>query len=165
MSGSQIHLTPDELASVSSLIVRGTPDGRTTLEKRPATTSDYPASRVESDNDLVQFVDRITFRVDEYYKGDGPLVIPIMLSAPSELPSADAIRLEDCASYVLFLFQPDSAEGRSYWDGGYLVQGLGQGVWTVNGNSAVRGDGTGEIVELSRFNALIPAPDRGPSGT
>ena len=164
-SGIQIHHTLDELASVSDLIVKGAPVSRTTLEKRPATTSDYPASRVSLDRNLIHYVDKITFRVDEYYKGDGPRTIPIMLSAPSALGSENAISLEDGESYVLFLFQPDSVEGRSYWDNGYLVQGLGQGVWTVKGNLATRGDASQESVELARFNTLIPDPDQRRDGT
>ena len=151
-TGLQIHMTLDELASVSALIVKGVPVGRTTLEKKPATTSDYPASRVAIDRDLIHYVDKVTFRVDEYYKGDGPQTIPIMLDALSLLRPGKEISLEDGEAYVLFLFQPDTAEGRSYWNQGYLIQGLRQGVWTVEGNSAVRADGSRETVELARFS-------------
>ena len=116
----------------------------TTVEKRPAVeTSDAytPAAKIRY-ADLVVNIDKITFRVDEYYKGAGSDEITIM--ADPEVRT-----LEPGVTYVLFLFQSPSPEGRTYWENGYLIQGW-QGLWKTEGTNAVR-VADSETVALDKF--------------
>ena len=62
------------------------------------------------------------------------------------------VSIDKGVSYVLYLFRPDSVEGKAYWDQGYLVQGLKQGVWIGNGDTATREVGDERSVPLSRFS-------------
>ena len=69
--------------------------------------------------------------------------------------SGDEIVLQEGVPYILFLFRPDSEEGKAYWDYGYLVQG-NQGVWIVKGDRAVREFGFDSETDLplTRFSDL-----------
>ena len=146
--GLEVRLTVAEMMDASDLVVRGEPIGRTTVRKRPATTSDYPEHLKLRHAHLIQELEKVSFRVEEYYKGDGPQVIPVTVE-PSILT------LEQGTAYVLFLFQPATAEGRAYFDQGFLIHGF-QGLWTVKGDTVIRGPRGGEttlrLSYLSRLN-------------
>ena len=160
IGGTQLILTIDELTAVSDLIVRGAPTDQVTMQKNPAQSPDYPEGLVSRDRDVMQEIKQVSFRVDEYYKGEGPESISIMMDAALTDPAVRAISLQEGVSYVLFLFQPDSAEGKAYWNQGYLIQGIQQGVWEVNGDVAVRAVGSERSLELNQFEdlPLTPAP-------
>ena len=160
IGGTQLILTIDELTAVSDLIVRGSPTDQVTMQKNPAQSPDYPEGLVSRDRDVMQEIKQVSFRVDEYYKGEGPESISIMMDAALTDPAVRAISLQEGVSYVLFLFQPDSAEGKAYWNQGYLIQGIQQGVWEVNGDVAVRAVGSERSLELNQFEdlPLTPAP-------
>ena len=70
-----------------------------------------------------------------------------------------AVSLVTETSSVLYLFEPDSDEGKAYWQG-YLVQGLQQGVWVVDGDTATRQVGEERTVPLSRFSEAESTPDK-----
>ncbi len=124
------------------------------MQKNPAQSPDYPEGLVSRDRDVMQEIKQVSFRVDEYYKGEGPESISIMMDAALTDPAVRAISLQEGVSYVLFLFQPDSAEGKAYWNQGYLIQGIQQGVWEVNGDVAVRAVGSERSLELNQFEDL-----------
>ena len=149
IAGSYLVVSLKELIDASELVVRGSPTGRTTVYKSPAESPGYPADLKVLDKDVIDVVDRVTFRVDEYYKGSGPSEIPVWASPRDREPAAgdrrprmivasgDEIVLEEGVPYILFLFRSPSEEGKAYWDYGYLVHGI-QGVWIVKGDRAVR---------------------------
>ena len=144
--GSQIILTLDELKEASELVVRGSPTAVTAIQKS-VVSSDYPADLRSLHAEQVHDIDKITFRVDEYYKGTGPKEITIMVSTSKN----DLFGVNVGNSYVLYLFQSESAEGKAYWDQAYLVQGLAQGVWTVDGENATRQIGDVRSRALTKF--------------
>ena len=152
IGGGYIILPLGELTDVSELVVRGCPTGRTTVRKSPAESADYPADLKVLDKDVIQVVDRVTFRVDEYYKGSGPSEIPVWVGTRFGEP---LISLKEGVPYVLFLFRPDSEEGKAYWDHGYLVHG-NQGVWIAKEDRAVREFGLDSETDLplTRFSDL-----------
>ena len=158
IGGTQLILTIDELTAVSDLIVRGSPTDQVTMQKNPAQSPDYPEGLVSRDRDVMQEIKQVSFRVDEYYKGEGPESISIMMDAVLTDPAVRAISLQEGVSYVLFLFQPDSAEGKAYWNQGYLIQGIQPGVWEVNGDVAVRAVGSERSLELNQFEDLPLTP-------
>ena len=97
-------------------------------------------------------IKKMTFRVDEYYMGQGPEEITIMV----DTTGGSYISLALGTSYVLYLF-----EGGEYWDNSYLVQALQQGVWVVDGDSATRQVGDVRTVPLSRFSEPPRSPPEG----
>ena len=101
----EIATSVAQIGDFSDLVVRGSVVSSTTVEKRPAVeTSDAytPAAKIRY-ADLVVNIDKITFRVDEYYKGAGSDEITIM--ADPEVRT-----LEPGVTYVLFLSQSPTAE-------------------------------------------------------
>ena len=58
--------------------------------------------------------------------------------------------LEPGVTYVLFLSQSPTAEGRTYWENGYLIKGW-QGLWKVEGTNAVRTKDS-KAVALDKFS-------------
>ena len=152
--GMQILLTVEELREASELVVKGSPTGRMSLQKVFADSPDYPEHLVTAFPDQLHNIEEISFRVDEYYKGVGPQKISVMMDADL----ADDLALEERVDYVLFLFRPDTAEGRAYWNEGYLVQGLRQGLWTVDGDRAVREVGDEKSLALTQFTETPATP-------
>ena len=150
----QILLTVEELREASEMVVKGSPTGRTSLQKVFADSPDYPEHLATAFPDQLHNIEQISFRVDEYYKGAGPQNISIMVDAGL----ADDITLKEGVDYVLFLFQPDTAEGRAYWNEGYLIQGLLQGLWTVDRDRAVREVGDEKSLALTQFTETPATP-------
>lgn len=146
-----IHLSLEQLVDVSELVVKGSPVGKTTLNKRPAQSADYPSHLRALHADLTQQIGKTSFRVDQYYKGSGPSEIFVMSDDSTLYPWVD---IEEGTDYVLFLFRPDSDEGKTYWEHGYLIQGV-QGLWTVKGDKAVRDDGFVNSMGVSELVDLI----------
>ena len=140
----EIATSVAQIGDFSDLVVRGSVVSSTTVEKRPAETSDAytPAAKIQY-ADLVVNIDKITFRVDEYYKGSGGSEITIM--ADPEVRT-----LDPGVTYVLFLSQSPTAEGRTYWENGYLIEGW-QGLWKVEGTNAVRTKDS-KAVALDKFS-------------
>ena len=133
-----------QIGDFSDLVVRGSVVSSTTVEKRPAVeTDDYTAAAKERYANLVVNLDKFTFHVDEYYKGSGGNEITIMADPSSWT-------LESDVSYVLFLFQSPTPEGRTYWENGYLIHGW-QGLWKVEETNAVRVEDS-ETVALDKFS-------------
>ena len=143
--GLQIVLSLEDLAATSELVVKGSPVSQTSVEKVIAVGSDYPDDLRALHAGLVQRINKVSFRVDEYYKGTGSSEILVMLSEESIL--------QEGTDYVLFLFRSDTDEGKAYWDYGYLIQGS-QGLWTVSGDRAARSAGSLRDVPLTRFSNL-----------
>ena len=125
IGGIEILAPLRELTDESELVVRGSPTGRTTVYKKPAESPDYPADLKVLHKDVIQVVDRVTFRVDEYYKGSGPSEIPVWVSArdggpaasdrrPRILVSGSKIFLKEGVPDDPFLFRPASDEGKAY---------------------------------------------------
>ena len=156
--GSQLLLPLDELKEVSKLLVRGSPTASSTIQKALTGSSDYPEDLKALHSGQTLDINKITFRVDEYYKGEGASEITIMV----DTTGGSAVSLDTETSYVLYLFQPDSEEGKAYWDQGYLVQGLQQGVWVVDGDTATRQVGEERTVPLSRFSEAESTPESTP---
>ncbi len=141
--GSYVLVTLDELREVSHLVVRGSVTASTDIQKGLTDAPDYP-DHLRPLHDGVQLdIKKMTFRVDEYYKGQGTEEITIMV----DTTGGSYISLDVGTSYVLYLF-----EGGEYWDHSYLVQGLQQGVWVVDGDSATRQDGDVVTLPLPRFS-------------
>ena len=88
-------------------------------------------------------IKQVTFRVDEYYKGEGSAEVTIMV----DTTGGALVSLDVGTPYVLYLF-----EGGEFWDQGYLVQALQQGVWVVDGDNATRQVGEVKTVPLSHFS-------------
>ena len=153
--GSQLLLPLDELKEVSTLVVRGSPTASSTIQKALTGSSDYPQDLRALHSGQTLNINKITFRVDEYYKGEGASEITIMV----DTTGGSAVSLVTETSYVLYLFEPDSDEGKAYWQG-YLVQGLQQGVWVVDGDTATRQVGEERTVPLSRFSEAESTPDK-----
>lgn len=151
--GMQIVLPLEDLAAASELVVKGSPVSQTSVEKDLAVGQDYPADLKTLHAGLVQQIDKVSFRVDEYYKGTGPSEIFVMLNADSGTGSGSNSSLQEGTDYVLFLFRSDTDEGKAYWDHGYLIQGS-QGLWTVSGDRASRAAGSLRDVPLTRFSKL-----------
>ena len=151
--GLQIVLSIEDLAATSELVVKGSPVSQTSVEKALAVGSDYPDDLKALHAGLVQRINKVSFRVDEYYKGTGPSEILVMLNADSSTESGSNSSLQEGTDYVLFLFRSDTDEGKAYWDYGYLIQGS-QGLWTVSGDRASRAAGSLRDVPLTRFSNL-----------
>ena len=98
IGGTQLILTIDELTAVSDLIVRGSPTDQVTMQKNPAQSPDYPEGLVSRDRDVMQEIKQVSFRVDEYYKGEGPESISIMMDAALTDPAVRAISLQEGVS-------------------------------------------------------------------
>ena len=141
--GSQILLSLDELKEVSGLVVKGSPTASIDIQKGLADAANYPEDLKELHAGQVLDIKKVTFAVDEYYKGQGPSEITVMVGS--------TVNLDVGTSYVLYLFQSDTEEGRAYWDNGYLVQGK-QGLWVVDGDNATRQVGDVRTAPLSRFS-------------
>ena len=131
--GSQILLSLDELKEVSDLVVKGSPTASTDIQKGLTDSRDYPENLKTLHAGQVLDIKKFTFTVDQYYKGLGASEITIMVDTTGGAP----VSLDVGTTYVLYLFQSDTEEGRAYWDHGYLIQGW-QGLWVVDGDNATR---------------------------
>lgn len=146
-----IQLSLEQLADDSELVVKGSLVGKTTLSKQPAQSADYPSHLRTLHADLTQEIGKISFQVDEYYKGAGPSEIFVMSDDSALYPWVD---IEEGTDYILFLFRPDSDEGKAYWEQGYLIQGV-QGLWTVEGDKANRDKGVVRSMDVSELVDLV----------
>ena len=148
---TQIHLSLEQLADVSELVVKGSPVSKTTVSKYPAQSADYPNHLRTLHADLTQEIGKTSFQVHEYYKGIGPSEIFVMSNDSALYPR---VNIEEGTDYILFLFRPDSDEGKAYWEQGYLIQGV-QGLWTVEGDKANRDKGVVRSMDVSELVDLV----------
>ena len=146
-----IQLSLEQLADDSELVVKGSPVGKTTLSKQPAQSADYPNHLRTLHADLTQEIGKTSFQVHEYYKGIGPSEIFVMSNDSALYPR---VNIEEGTDYILFLFRPDSDEGKAYWEQGYLIQGV-QGLWTVEGDKADRYGGIVRSMDVSELVDLV----------
>ena len=146
--GMRVVLTLPDLKEASELVIKGSPTSRKSLQKLYASSPGYPTHLATTYPDELHNIEEITFNVDEYYKGSGPQTISVMIDQGSH-------QLDEGTTYVLFLFRSDTAEGRAYWNDGYLIQGP-QGLWTVNGETATRQMGEEKSLTLTQLSH-IPA--------
>ena len=134
-AGTEVILEIDDLVDVSELVVLGEPESSEIVRKRATDTSQPVHLRGA---DQVIELSRVTFTVDEYFKGSGAEVISVtMPSAPHfELIGTDGTLKEEI-KYVLFLFDTNLRGGGDFWGDTYLTHGI-QGTWQVNGSSVER---------------------------
>ena len=134
-AGAEVVLEIDELVNVSELVVLGEPESSEIVRKRATDTSQPVHLRGA---DQIIEVSRVTFTVDEYFKGSGAKVISVTMPSAShfELIGTDGTLKEE-TKYILFLFDPDLRGGGDFWGDTYLTHGI-QGTWQVNGTLAER---------------------------
>ena len=132
---SETILEIDELANVSELVVLGEPESSEVVTKEATDTSQ--PEHLRGPKQVIE-LSRVTFTVDEYFKGSGPKIINVTMPAAShfQLLGNDGTLKEEI-TYVLFLFDPNLRGSGDFWGDTYLTQGL-QGTWQVNGSSAER---------------------------
>ena len=157
--GSQLLLPLDELKEVSTLVVRGSPTASSTIQKALTGSSDYPEDLRALHSGQTLNINKITFsfvgrRILQGRGGFGN-----HHHGGHDRGLGRQLLLVTETSYVLYLFEPDSDEGKAYWQG-YLVQGLQQGVWVVDGDTATRQVGEERTVPLSRFSEAESTPDK-----
>lgn len=144
-----ILATLDELKESSDLLVRGSVTASTDVKMALTDDPDYPEHLGTLHDGVELDIKELTFNVDEYYKGEGPTSISIMVDVTGGAP----VSLDVGTSYVLYLF-----DGGDVWGDSYLVQALRQGVWVVDGENATREVGDVKTVPLSRFSETEPTP-------
>ena len=122
--GRFMHLLPEELRRISDLVVGGTPVSRERVYWQYQNERGFMACEEET---------VVSFRVDEYYKGEGPDIIRFLHTDKS---SGDR-QVEDGVSYLLFLQTLESEAWQEYLSDGYYLTAQWQGVWKVEGDRAI----------------------------
>ena len=122
VSGMSPAFTVGEMYQLADLIVQGSPTTSRVIQRKPASSEGYPEHLKELHADWVDNIRLISFRVDEYIKGESSDVIEIV----SEIDH-DKSMLEDDATYILYLREPLNKE---YWENSYRTI-WDQGVWQV----------------------------------
>ena len=147
-STADLTLPDAQLRSIADLIVRGTPTGEARTRKPPRYPADYPECMREQDADLLKDAKVFSFRVSEYYKGQGPATVNIFADGSGDYPFMD-----ETASYVLYLNAADFEAARAHYEGGgYVILAAGQGTWKVKDGKATRQAADRETVDLSSFS-------------
>ena len=121
-SGMSPAFTVGEMYQLADLVVLGSPTTYRVIQRKPASSEDYPEHLKGLHADWVDDIKATSFRVDEYIKGEGPDVIEIMSGT-----GYHELKLESDTTYILYL---DVALNREYWEYGYRTVG-DQGVWEV----------------------------------
>ncbi len=127
-------LLPEELRRVSDLIVRGTAVSSETV---------YYQYRDEwGSMDCIESI-VVSFKVDMYYKGDGPDIIRFL--QPDEISN---VLVEEDVPHLLYLQTLEGEAWQEYLGNGYHLTAQGQGIWKVEGDRAVQQSTSMKISDL-----------------
>ncbi len=122
--GSYKSLLPEELRRVSDLIVRGTVVSSETV---------YYQYRDEQGYKNCTEAIVASFKVDRYYKGDGPDTIGFL--QPDETWNA---LVEEGVPHLLYLQRLEVKAWQEYLGNGYSPTAQAQGIWKVEGDRAIQ---------------------------